>query len=798
MHYYVTIMLFVITLGTYDPIQSISDVHSSLAQRYDVGRLNKLKDVQSVTDYLDFFIKRTYKMGSAMIDVNTFDSIDPARCFDPDVTDICQLTYWSVLDTNPSALNYINKTEMIDMSIGRVGLHLRRPVVLDSRMDYPTPMVVPLAPLVWQTRAKRVPCSGFGNVYNDEVLGAGRCPLDGECPENTAVSYFAGGKSNQRIYLTYVEPAFFCVDHDIEDGTFYDRSWYPGAFWEDLQNGRKIETRVIGGTSAFAKFVSNIAYLQAPINLEVGSDRLTATDPLWTERSVSNNPRRAQCVKEYITSAENDRKNTFVTLETKSLTAVAIVIIPQGEKMPDMTTIAMAKFEFSPYGRVSARMEFNSTSQPPLSWQVTAVVFWIIALIGVIDNGQRHVRHWNDPVITTPKILRVSDVVLPLAAIIHIIVVFYEDLSPPHVDEDLKAAFSANEERRYIEVVGVIINYANVHARLRVAGFFICVLFVFRAILQLELHPKFALLLNALQRCKGDLWHILLACAPIFFVMGFQTYWMFATNHESKGFGTIFSAMRTTLTFVMPGIPGTVNQQDITMFVMWGLTGLFVLRLFYLVTIASIVKAFMGAKDAVGQNAADRDIQVDALDAFTMMFYRFKHKWPMPGRILKNLQPGMKQRLKNATAGVPNAVTPSEMASLLALPEEEAKNMLRHYASKLLDEHGSSVLIEKNKKLRFAPGLSATSDAAVGEASSREAAPASKECERTLTPELAKILDDFGVTAAVSTWLLDHGIIDIDAFADLAESKGQIVDVVGRPAGLDPSNALQTQPLKTT
>merc|ERR1712137_1215422 len=127
----------------------------------------------------------------------------------------------------------------------------------------------------------------------------------------------------------------------------------------------------------------------------------------------------------------------------------------------------------------------------------------------------------------------------------------------------------------------------------------------------------------------------------------------------------------------MPGIPLGFSSQDTAMFVMWGLTGLFVLRLFYLVTIASIVKAFIGAKDAMHTEAdVSQHIQNDAVDAFAMLFYRIKRKWPMPGQVLKLLLPGMVERKKDGGACIPNAVTPEELAQLTSLSLTEASLML--------------------------------------------------------------------------------------------------------------------------
>lgn len=49
----------------------------------------------------------------------------------------------------------------------------------------------------------------------------------------------------------------------------------------------------------------------------------------------------------------------------------------------------------------------------------------------------------------------------------------------------------------------------------------------------------------------------------------------------------------------------------------------------------------------------------------------------------------------------------------------------------------------------------------------------------------------------IAKFLVDKNIVKMGAFADLADSKAGIVEVVGRPAGLDPSYGMACQPLKS-
>ena len=67
----------------------------------------------------------------------------------------------------------------------------------------------------------------------------------------------------------------------------------------------------------------------------------------------------------------------------------------------------------------------------------------------------------------------------------------------------------------------------------------------------------------------------------------------------------------------------------------------------------------------------------------------------------------------------------------------------------------------------------------------------------TLSRELYDVLSESLVQPVVARWLADRNIVKLTAFADLADSKQEIIAVVGRTAGLDPNDPLACQPLKT-
>jgi hypothetical protein len=73
----------------------------------------------------------------------------------------------------------------------------------------------------------------------------------------------------------------------------------------------------------------------------------------------------------------------------------------------------------------------------------------------------------------------------------------------------------------------------------------------------------------------------------------------------------------------------------------------------------------------------------------------------------------------------------------------------------------------------------------------------SPEVTQALSEDLHDCLLDAGVTEAAAKFLVDKKILKLAAFADLADNKAGIVEVVGRPAGLDPGNMIECQPLKS-
>ena len=68
---------------------------------------------------------------------------------------------------------------------------------------------------------------------------------------------------------------------------------------------------------------------------------------------------------------------------------------------------------------------------------------------------------------------------------------------------------------------------------------------------------------------------------------------------------------------------------------------------------------------------------------------------------------------------------------------------------------------------------------------------------KALSKELCDVLIDNDVGEDVAKFLISKGIVKLNAFADLADSKSGIVEVIGRAAGLEIDDPIKCQPLKS-
>ena len=108
-------------------------------------------------------------------------------------------------------------------------------------------------------------------MHSEEVLGAGSCSADTPCNPDQ-VSSFTNSRKNvisgrlQNIYISYEEPAFQCIDRSQTESKFNDTSWHPWATYKELTEGVELKAERFGDQNVFWKFISDIAYLQAPIH----------------------------------------------------------------------------------------------------------------------------------------------------------------------------------------------------------------------------------------------------------------------------------------------------------------------------------------------------------------------------------------------------------------------------------------------------------------------------------------------------------------------------------------------------
>jgi hypothetical protein len=306
----VMLIFYCAVLYTYDPANIINSLHLGLKSRFHLLDENdgpmSVQTPADIMTYTQNFIEASRTLASALVDANTMESIDLNRCLSDEVSDVCALNYWTIPSLR-KAPNWLNRSQIDedklspqnaksvmdcsaasprsncidrnsptfvapDVERRTFGLTPEDPIIMDSLMDYPLASVVPLSPIVWQTRAKVVPCDGFGNKYNSLVLGAGLCAADIDCDPSRVTEFFNTQKNlksnrTQSLFITYEEPAFVCVDRKQEADAFLDKSWSPWADYNDLTEGRVSPKGELDGEQVFYKFVSDVAYLQAPFQL---------------------------------------------------------------------------------------------------------------------------------------------------------------------------------------------------------------------------------------------------------------------------------------------------------------------------------------------------------------------------------------------------------------------------------------------------------------------------------------------------------------------------------------------------
>jgi len=311
--------------------------------------------------------------------------------------------------------------------------------------------VVPLAPIVWQTRAKVKDCSGFGDKYNKHVLGAGRCTPNLLCDPDQVTSFdasqpnrFSGRK--QSLFITYEEDAFVCVDRSQTVTEWHDKSWDPWASFDNFTKGRHMKAEKIDGKDVFYKFISDVAYLQAPIPGELYLNNTNpckacstwrhpdCTDPIedgpshpmWNDSDISSTCSLRKIWTQKFLDPKTKKRSTFFTFETNELTVASLVITPQMDGIPDITTLVRVVFSVGQSGVLSAEAFLSSTSETLLVKWVPCAVATILLAITYPLNG------FASPVRQKGKFI--VDVSLSGAVLIYLAVNLALEFSPPDIN----------------------------------------------------------------------------------------------------------------------------------------------------------------------------------------------------------------------------------------------------------------------------------------------------------------------------------------------------------------------------
>eukprot|EP00929_Paragymnodinium_shiwhaense_P075949 TRINITY_DN3891_c0_g7_i1.p1 TRINITY_DN3891_c0_g7~~TRINITY_DN3891_c0_g7_i1.p1 ORF type:complete len:1236 (+),score=228.38 TRINITY_DN3891_c0_g7_i1:69-3776(+) len=758
---------FIFCLGTYDPNVQISKIHANLHLSFDTETALAATDSSDILNYLQGFLETAYTMAPALVDANTMNSIDFARCTDSDVGDVCRLTYWMSIGMTPADKENINRIIMdqvtesnarsiLDCDAGSapyncvdrreqlqaqsnadktLGLLPEDPIILQSRLDYPIAFVVPLTPVVWQTRAKRKECSGFGDKYNYEVLGAGLCGVEDDCDPESVTS-FAGTKParrtdrDQSFFISYSEAVFSCVDRAEYETTFSDRSWHPWATRADLTQGVEMQAEDLAGLPVFYKFVSDVAYLQRPINGSVLADNSgdcynpcdaasdLCTDPilyedhaLWREDGDNKIyfPSNETCTlrkgwsDRYLAKSIGDRMNTFLTLETTSFTVSVMVVTPQPEEYADVQTLVRVKWEIDQGGTVTGSASIQSTSQTTDEWYYTVGITVCLSLlhmsIAVYDfydslvnvEESRLTLRWKREQATV-------DLLIGLGTCAVVITNMVLEILPPDVSAELLGSFKANSQETYFKVFRSIVMYNENIVQLKQFGFLAVCLLFWRLVLFFSMHPRLAILVRCLKQMGGALFHFMVYFLTIFSVLAFLGHWMFSAVNNLQ-FGSVTTAIYTQFKMFVGEIPWPAGVPDLYFYIYLLLYVIIVVVFLMNFLTAIMLQAYFAVRQENSEDIeTERNVASDFYDVGRTLIKRRRYKFPSATRVHKYLV-----ALANDPASVhlPRYISSQELFTALKNPqndkpifhsEEHAQQFIDFYATKVKDAHGQSVL----------------------------------------------------------------------------------------------------------
>jgi len=656
---------------------------------------------------------------------------------------VCQLRYWSLPtresdawvngtsllrdvvtpeNTAPSVVDCsenpvedcLDRAAQLDRDLpGRTfGLTPEDPIIMHSRMDYPLGSVVALTPLMWQTRAKRVPCSGFGDRYNSEVLGAGKCTADQPCDPKRVTQYRSKVPSKrtgrtQSIYLTYSEDALFCVDRSEQEETFKDKSWSPWASYEELTEGREMNAVDFGGDKVFYKFVPSMDYTEAPVvgesplrenecDFPAGtppcrlgdegcSDPLTQPNhPMWNNSANSYSEDctlRKRWTERYLSIARSnwgkDRRSTWWTMETSSLNLALLVITPQSEDYADIVTLVKITFDVSQTGQLKASVKMSSTSQTSTLWFVLGGVVIFFALAYGIMSFATYPGNRR-------KLRKAWDCLITLCCTIHVVANIAVELGPPHVQDDLLAAFAANQQGEYFDTYKAIIEYNEVLLQMKYFGFFVALVMFVRFTLHLLLHPRLSLLTRTLEHCMADLLHFAVYLLAIQGFLAAFAVWAFGDRMERYH---SFTEALWTQAKMFTGSVGYPARAPDLLYLMYLAVAVFVVVMLMLnFMFAILLGAYSQVVIAIKKDHSMASFLDDILDAYCSHKYAKRNHWPDRLEVFHHLT---KDDTWDDEGMV--AVTKQELESLICdrttkpmfQSPQVAENFISYYAAKL-------------------------------------------------------------------------------------------------------------------
>eukprot|EP00930_Biecheleria_cincta_P088385 TRINITY_DN77612_c0_g1_i1.p1 TRINITY_DN77612_c0_g1~~TRINITY_DN77612_c0_g1_i1.p1 ORF type:complete len:958 (-),score=113.21 TRINITY_DN77612_c0_g1_i1:133-2610(-) len=726
-------------------------------------------------------------MASALVDANTLDAIDLARCFSEDVNDVCRLKYWSMPKANKTAANYLNLTPVFqdrlspqntlpsvwdcshpspkincfnrsspifnDPSLRQrtFGLLPEDPIILDSRLEYPIPSVVPLTPVVWQTRSPRVPCEGFGDRYNTQVLRAGRChPTEG-CDSSSSIgSAFSSSRPAlrsgrmQSIFLTYSDDAFFCIDRSKEESAFLDQSWDPWASHTDLKDGRPITPAQLNGKTVFYKFISDVAYLQAPIPNELlihsapcdenlqracqtGGASADCTDPLvvgpshsvWhADKGTSYEGCTARTVwaNEYLSIPKDKwpekRKNTFLTIETSQLTVAALVITPQMADVQDIVSIVRVTFDIQQSGFVEATPYVTSTSDTKAEWFVVTGFALLAATLYscfAVRSYWRTLRTSSveERTLCPSQRLLIFDLGIGIFCAVHIITCLKLELGPPYVTEELLTAFAHNSQDQYFQTFESILLYNNWLQMARQYGFLLVGLLFVRFGLFLTAHPRLSVLTSTILASSDDLLHFFIYMGSIEGFMAFFAYWAFGQDREE--YSSFYRVIWTQFRIFIGDFGFDSKQTPDGLYFAYLVSYIFLIFILLLnFLLAIVMKAYQTVQDRLKDNKAEKNVIADVVDIAHTCWRARREGWPSSAQLWKHLSVEPRSelaRLPPVTAEELFANLQDSSGQPLFAGMESAMRYISFYSTKVT-EAGKHTLLETRRSRRLKPGRS--------------------------------------------------------------------------------------------